>query len=129
MVKMSDDDEEKGLLNLSRNKYFNKHRAAEIESFIRRSYYLCVILFFCLGITLVATVLAGVYKSSEITESILITVAGPVYLVLFLVLLCCGRHTILRMALVLVVTSFVGFLSGFICGANVKMVAMTLKDN
>ena len=126
---MSDNDEEKGLLNLTRNKYFNQHKALEIESFIRRSYYLCVILFFCLGVTLVSTVLAGVYKSSEITESLLITIAGPTYLVLFLVLLCCGRQPILRMALVLVVTSFVGFISGFICGANVKMVAMTLKDN
>lgn len=126
---MSDDDEEKGLLNLSRNKYFNKHKAAEIESFIRRSYYLCVILFFFLGITLVSTVLAGVYKDSELTETILVTVAGPVYLVLFLTLLCCGKQTILRMALVLIITTFVAFFSGFICGANLKIVALTLKDN
>ena len=75
------------------------------------------------------TVLGGVYRNAPLTESILITVAGPVYLVLFLVLLCCSKHTILRMALVIVVSIFVSFISGFICGANLKIVATTLKDN
>lgn len=126
---MSDDDEEKGLLNLRRSKYFNKHKADEIEGFIRSSYYICLILFFMLGCSIAGTVLGGVYKAAPLTESILITVAGPIYLVLFLVLLCCGRQTVLRIALVIVVTVFVSFMSGFICGANLKIVAKTLKDN
>jgi hypothetical protein len=127
---MSDDDEiEKGLLNMRRSKYFNKHKADEIEGFIRSSYYICLILFFMLGCSIAGTVLGGVYKSAPLTESILITVAGPIYLVLFLVLLCCGRQPILRIALVIVVTVFVSFMSGFISGANLKIVAKTLKDN
>ena len=120
------DDEESGLV---RNKYFNKHKADELDSFIKRSYYLCIILFLCLGITIAGTVLGGVYRDSQLTETILLTVAGPVYMVLFLVLICCGRHTILRLALVIVVTAFVAFMSGFISGANLKIVAQTLKDN
>ncbi len=126
---MSDDDEEKGLLNLSRNKYFNRHKAAELESFIRSSYYICILLFFMLGCSIAGTVLGGVYKNAPLTESILITVAGPIYLVLFLVLLCCAKQPVLRIALVIVVTVFVAFMSGFICGANLKIVAKTLKDN
>ena len=120
------DDEESGLM---RNKYFNKHKADELDTFIKRSYYLCIILFLCLGITIAGTVLGGVYRDSQLTETILLTVAGPVYMVLFLVLICCGRHTILRLALVIVVTAFVAFMSGFISGANLKIVAQTLKDN
>ena len=127
---MSDqEDEEKGLLNMKKSKYFNKHKADEVEGFIRTSYYICLILFFLLGCSIAGTVLGGVYKSSPLTESILITVAGPIYLVLFLVLLCCGRQPVLRMALVIVVTVFVAFMSGFISGANLKIVAKTLKDN
>lgn len=120
------DDEESGLM---RNKYFNKHKADELDTFIKRSYYLCIILFLCLGITIAGTVLGGVYRDSQLTETILLTVAGPVYMVLFLVLICCGRHTVLRLALVIVVTAFVAFMSGFISGANLKIVAQTLKDN
>lgn len=123
------DDEETGLLNMRRSKYFNKHKADEIEGFIRSSYYICLVLFFMLGCSIAATVLGGVYKTAPLTESILITVAGPIYLVLFLVLLCCGRQPVLRIALVIVVTVFVSFMSGFICGANLKIVAKTLKDN
>ena len=127
---MSDhEDEEKGLLNLRRSKYFNKHKADEIEGFIRSSYYICLVLFFLLGCSIAGTVLGGVYKEAPLTESILITVAGPIYLVLFLVLLCCGRQPVLRIALVIVVTVFVSFMSGFISGANVKIVAKTLRDN
>lgn len=123
------DDEETGLLHMKKSKYFNKHKADEVEAFIRSSYYICLILFFLLGCSIAGTVLGGVYKSSPLTENILITVAGPIYLVLFLVLLCCGRQPILRMALVIVVTVFVAFMSGFISGANLKLVAKTLKDN
>lgn len=123
------DDEETGLLNMKRSKYFNKHRADEVESFIRSAYYISLMLFFLLGCSMVGTVLGGVYRNAPLTESILITVAGPMYLVLFLVLLCCSKHTILRMALVIVVSIFVSFISGFICGANLKIVATTLKDN
>ena len=126
---MSDNDEETGLLNMRKSKYFNKHKADEVESFIRTSYYICLILFFLLGCSIAATVLGGVYKSSPLTENILITVAGPIYLVLFLVLLCCGKQPILRMALVIVVTVFVAFMSGFISGVSLKIVAKTLKDN
>ncbi len=114
---------------MKRSKYFNKNKLGDIESFINRSYYLSVMLFLLLGLTMASTVLAGIYKESELTETILITVAGPIYLVLFLILLCCGRQTILRIALVLVVTAFVAFMSGFISGANLKIVAQTLKDN
>jgi len=126
---MSDTDEEKGLLNVKKGKYYKSIRANEIDSFVRSSYYICILLFFLLGCTMAGTVLGGVYKNAPLTESILITVAGPVYLVLFLVLLCCGRQPILRIALVIVVTTFVAFISGFICGANLKIVAKTLKDN
>ncbi len=82
-----------------------------------------------LGIGVAGTVFGGVYKHAPLTENILITIAGPVYLVLFLILLCCGRQTILRIALVILITTFVAFLSGFICGANLKMVAQSLKDS
>ena len=126
---MSDADEEKGLLHMKRSKYFKTNKLVDIESFISRSYYLSVILFLLLGITMAGTVLAGIYKSSQLTETILITVAGPIYLVLFLILLCCGRQPILRIALVLVVTAFVAFISGFISGANLKIVAMSLSEN
>ena len=125
----SDDDEETGLLNTKRTKYFNKVKADEVESFIRSSYYICILLFMLLGVGVAGTIFGGVYKHSPLTENILITIAGPIYLVLFLILLCCGRQTILRIALVVLITTFVAFMSGFLCGANLKMVAQTLKDS
>ena len=125
----SDDDEETGLLNTKRTKYFNKVKADEVESFIRSSYYICILLFMLLGIGVAGTIFGGVYKHSPLTENILITIAGPIYLVLFLILLCCGRQTILRIALVVLITTFVAFMSGFLCGANLKIVAQTLKDS
>lgn len=125
----SDDDEEAGLLHTKRTKYFNKVKADEVESFIRSSYYICILLFMLLGIGVAGTIFGGVYKHSPLTENILITIAGPIYLVLFLILLCCGRQTILRIALVVLITTFVAFMSGFLCGANLKIVAQTLKDS
>lgn len=125
----SDDDEETGLLNTKRTKYFNKVKADEVESFIRSSYYICILLFMLLGVGVAGTIFGGVYKHSPLTENILITIAGPIYLVLFLILLCCGRQTILRVALVILITTFVAFMSGFLCGANLKIVAQTLKDS
>ena len=125
----SDDDEETGLINTKKTKYFNKVKADEVESFIRSSYYICILLFMLLGVGVAGTIFGGVYKHSPLTENILITIAGPIYLVLFLILLCCGRQTILRVALVILITTFVAFMSGFLCGANLKMVAQTLKDS
>lgn len=125
----SDDDEETGLINTKRTKYFNKVKADEVESFIRSSYYICILLFMLLGVGVAGTIFGGVYKHSPLTENILITIAGPIYLVLFLILLCCGRQTILRVALVILITTFVAFMSGFLCGANLKIVAQTLKDS
>lgn len=125
----SDDDEESQLLNTKRTKYFNKVKADEVESFIRSSYYICILLFMLLGVGVAGTIFGGVYKHSPLTENILITIAGPIYLVLFLILLCCGRQTILRVALVILITTFVAFMSGFLCGANLKIVAQTLKDS
>ena len=125
----SDEDEETGLLNTKRTKYFNKVKADEVESFIRSSYYICILLFMLLGVGVAGTIFGGVYKHSPLTENILITIAGPIYLVLFLILLCCGRQTILRIALVVLITTFVAFMSGFLCGANLKIVAQTLKDS
>ena len=125
----SDDDEETGLLHTKRTKYFNKVKADEVESFIRSSYYICILLFMLLGIGVAGTIFGGVYKHSPLTENILITIAGPIYLVLFLILLCCGRQPILRIALVVLITTFVAFMSGFLCGANLKIVAQTLKDS
>ena len=125
----SDEDEETGLINTKRTKYFNKVKADEVESFIRSSYYICILLFMLLGVGVAGTIFGGVYKHSPLTENILITIAGPIYLVLFLILLCCGRQTILRIALVVLITTFVAFMSGFLCGANLKIVAQTLKDS
>lgn len=125
----SDEDEETGLLHTKRTKYFNKVKADEVESFIRSSYYICILLFMLLGVGVAGTIFGGVYKHSPLTENILITIAGPIYLVLFLILLCCGRQTILRVALVILITTFVAFMSGFLCGANLKIVAQTLKDS
>lgn len=125
----SDEDEETGLLHTKRTKYFNKVKADEVESFIRSSYYICILLFMLLGVGVAGTIFGGVYKHSPLTENILITIAGPIYLVLFLILLCCGRQTILRIALVVLITTFVAFMSGFLCGANLKIVAQTLKDS
>ena len=125
----SDEDEETGLLNTKKTKYFNKVKTDEVESFIRSSYYICILLFMLLGVGVAGTIFGGVYKHSPLTENILITIAGPIYLVLFLILLCCGRQTILRIALVVLITTFVAFMSGFLCGANLKIVAQTLKDS
>ena len=83
----SDEDEETGLLHTKRTKYFNKVKADEVESFIRSSYYICILLFMLLGVGVAGTIFGGVYKHSPLTENILITIAGPIYLVLFLILL------------------------------------------
>lgn len=98
------------------------------DKFIKKSYFLCLILFLASGLAMGIAVLQGAYKEVVIAETILVTVLGTVYLVLFAVMLLCYSSGQLRIAILLFVSSFVGLVAGFMIGVNLKILVMHLKD-
>lgn len=98
------------------------------DTFIKKSYFLCLILFLASGLAMGIAVLEGAYHEVVIAETIIVTVLGTVYLVLFAVMLLCYSSGQLRIAILLFVSTFVGLVAGFMIGVNLKIVAMHLKE-
>ena len=105
-----------------------KYRLEEQDTFIRKGYLLCPLLFLATGVLMVTVVLEGTYKDAVLAEQILITVFGTIYLILFIVMVCCYGVTQLRIALLLFVSMFIGCVGGFMIAANLKVVMSHLQD-
>tara|TARA_Y100000817_G_C16630072_1_gene443526 strand:- start:206 stop:586 length:381 start_codon:yes stop_codon:yes gene_type:complete len=109
-------------------KRLKKLQLEDQDKFIKKSYFLCLILFLASGLAMGIAVLQGAYKEVVIAETIIVTVLGTVYLVLFAVMLLCYSSSQLRIAVLLFVSSFVGVVCGFMIGVNLKVITMHLKD-
>lgn len=77
---------------------------------------------------MVTAVLQGAYKEVVLAETIIVTVLGSIYIVLFIVMICCYGSGQLRIAILLFVAAFVGCVGGFLVGVNLKMVVAHLRD-
>ena len=105
-----------------------KYRLEEQDTFIRKGYLLCLLLFLATGVLMVTVVLEGTYRDAVLAEQILITVFDTIYLILFIVMVCCYGVTQLRIALLLFVSMFIGCVGGFMIAANLKVVMSHLQD-
>ena len=104
------------------------YRLREQDNFIKKGYMLCLLLFLATGVLMITLILEGTYKESVLAEQILITVFGTIYLILFIILVCCYGVVQLRIALLLFVSMFIGTVAGFLVAANLKVVMSHLKE-
>lgn len=104
------------------------YRLREQDNFIKKGYMLCLLLFLGTGVLMITLILEGTYKESVLAEQILITVFGTIYLILFIILVCCYGVVQLRIALLLFVSLFIGSVGGFLIAANLKVVMSHLKE-
>lgn len=109
-------------------KRYLMHQHKETDIFVKKSYWLCLILFFVSGIAMVSAITAGVYKDVILAETFIVSVLGTIYMVLFIVMVCCYGNAQLRIAILLFVSSFIGLVAGFMVGVNLKMVVSHLKE-
>jgi len=128
----SDDIEMQGLLTgeaKDNAKRMQRLRLEDQDTFIRKGYFLCLLLFIVSGIAMVAAVMQGVYKDVVLAETLMVSVLGTAYVVLFIVMICCYGSGQLRIAILLFVATFVGLVGGFMVGVNLKMVVSHLQDS
>tara|TARA_B100000902_G_scaffold192059_2_gene183525 strand:- start:2924 stop:3343 length:420 start_codon:yes stop_codon:yes gene_type:complete len=104
------------------------YRLQEQDNFIRKGYLLCLLLFLATGVGMITAILEGTYKDAILAEQILITVFGTIYMILFIIMVCCYGVTQLRIALLLFISMFIGCVGGFMVAANLKVVISHLKD-
>lgn len=104
------------------------YRLQEQDNFIKKSYLLCVLLFFATGVTMVTALLEGAYSETILAEEIMTTVFGTTYLILFITMICCYSSTTLRIALLLFISTFIGTVAGFMISAHLKVVIKHLND-
>ena len=98
------------------------------DAFIRKGYLLCLMLFLATGCIMITAVLEGAYKEVILAETIMVTVLGSIYIVLFVIMVCCYGATQLRIALLLFISFFIGVVGGFMVGVNLKVVVSHLRD-
>lgn len=128
----SDDIEMQGLLTgeaKDNAKRMQRLRLEDQDNFIRKGYFLCLLLFLVSGVAMIAAVMQGAYKDVVLAETLMVSVLGTAYVVLFIVMICCYGSGQLRIAILLFVATFVGLVGGFMIGVNLKMVVSHLKDS
>jgi len=104
------------------------YRLQEQDTFIRKGYLLCLLLFLAVGVGMCTAVLEGTYKEAILAEQILITVFGTIYIILFIIMICCFGVAQLRIAILLFISIFIGCVGGFMVAANLKIVISHLED-
>ena len=105
------------------------YRMREQAGFVSRSYMMCTVLFIITGVAMVTAVLEGVYKEVVVVESLMISVFGTIYVLLLAVMCFCKTNETLKVAILLFITGFIGVVSGFMIGINLKTVVDHLQDN
>lgn len=125
------DLENNGLLTGESKDNYKRFRHLEMEKqdkFVRRSYWLCILLFIMSGISMTVAISQGMYHNVILAETVLTSVLGTIYVVLFILLCVCSGDSSLRIAILLFVSAFVGIVCGFMVGVNLKMVVSQLDD-
>ena len=61
-------------------KRYQRYIAHEQEIFVKKSYWLCLLLFICVGIVMVVAVVGGMYKDVLLAESFMVSILGTIYL-------------------------------------------------
>ena len=117
-----------GFSKRTENDIKEKYRLQDQDNFIRKGYLLCLLLFLATGVLMVTVILEGTYRDAVLAEQILITVFGTIYLILFIIMVCCYGVTQLRIALLLFISMFIGCVGGFMIAANLKVVMSHLQD-
>tara|TARA_A100001015_G_scaffold306165_1_gene400029 strand:+ start:811 stop:1227 length:417 start_codon:yes stop_codon:yes gene_type:complete len=117
-----------GVPKQTQNEIREAYRLQEQDNFIRKGYLLCLLLFLATGVGIVTAVLEGTYKDAIFAEQILVTVFGTIYMILFIIMVCCYTQSQLRIALLLFTSLFIGTVGGFMIAANLKVVISHLKD-
>ena len=117
-----------GVPKKTQNEIKENYRLQEQDHFIRKGYLLCLLLFLATGVGMVTAILEGTYKDAILAEQILITVFGTVYMILFIIMVCCYGVTQLIIALLLFISMFIGCVGGFMVAANLKVVISHLND-
>ena len=110
------------------NKRYLMQQHRETDIFVKKSYWLCLILFLVSGIAMIAAIMTGIYKDVLLAETFIVSVLGTAYIVLFIIMICCYGNAQLRIATLLFVSTFIGVVAGFMIGVNLKMVVSHLKD-
>lgn len=106
----------------------HQHALEEQSKFINRSYWLCIMLFVVSGMAMLISVFNGAYSDVVLAESIIRTVLGTLYLVLFIVMVFWASNETLKVAILLFVSCFIGVVGGFMIGVNLKLVIQHLED-
>ena len=109
-------------------KRMQKYKMEEQDKFISRSYWLCATLFFLTGIAMVTAVLQGLYKEIALAQTLMITVFGVSYMIILMIMCFCRNNDTLRVPFLLFISFFIGIISGFMVGVNLKMVIEHLQD-
>ena len=109
-------------------KRMHRYKMQEQDKFISRSYYLCAALFTITGVAMVTAILQGVYKQMALAQTLMITVFGVCYMVVMMIMCFCRNNDTLRVPFLLFISFFIGMVSGFMVGVNLKMVVEHLQD-
>ena len=118
---VSKDHEERHILEIN--------ALREQGKFINRSYWLCIMLFIVSGLAMLISVFDGGYRDVILAESIIRTVLGTLYIVLFIVMVFWSSNETLKVAILLFVSCFIGVVGGFMVGVNLKLVIQHLEDS
>ena len=86
------------------NKHFKYIKMEEQSKFIGRSYWLCVLLFMVSGLAMFIAVLQGAYNEVVLAETLMVSVLGTIYMVLFVVMIFCSSNETLRVAILLFIS-------------------------
>ena len=74
------------------------------------------------------SVFNGAFRDVVLAESIIRTVLGTLYLILFIVMVFWASNETLKVAILLFVSCFIGVVGGFMIGVNLKLVIQHLED-
>ena len=101
----------------------------EQESFIKKGYLLCMLLFLATGVAMTTAILEGTYADAILAETIMVTFFGTTWVLLFIVMVCCYGAPQIRIALLLFISMFIGTVAGFMIAANLKIVINHMQDS
>ncbi len=101
-------------------KRMNHYKMQEQDKFISRSYWLCATLFFITGIAMVTAVLQECIGDGTLLRPLMITIFGVSYMIILMVMCFCRNNDTLRVPFLLFISFFIGIISGFMVGVNLK---------
>ena len=71
---------------------------------------------------------SAAYLKMALAQTLMITVFGVSYMIILMIMCFCRNNDTLRVPFLLFISFFIGLISGFMVGVNLKMVIERLKD-